>query len=491
MSSIITLKQISDVIAVGPFRADWDSLAEFVPPAWFRKAKFGIFIHWGLYSVPAFANEWYSRNMYIQGTPEFEHHVKTYGKHTEFGYKDFIPLFTAPKFDPDEWAALFKQAGAQYVVPVAEHHEGFQMYASALSHWNAAEMGPHRDVLGELLLACDNQGIIRALSSHRAEHWWFMGRGKEFESDIHEPLQRGDFYWPSVTPEPNFQDLNYVPTPTAEYLEDWLLRCCELVDNYRPRLIYFDWWIQHSAFKPYLQQFAAYYYNRAYEWGFEATITYKHDAFAFGTAIIDIERGKFAEVKPYPWQVCTAIGKNSWCHVDNLDYKSVETLLCDLIDIVSKNGCMLLNVGPKADGSIPPEDAIRLQAIGKWLSVNGEAIYDTIPWRVAGEGPTKTVEGQFSDGADTVYTSEDIRYTTRGASIYAIVLKPASDGKYTLKNLAEVDARKLPVFHGIIDSVEQLGEQKMPIWSRDESGLHIETIASLQTIPVVFRVRLR
>ena len=251
------LKRIDEVIARGPYADTWESLSRFQQPTWFNRLKFGIFIHWGVYSVPAFDNEWYPRNMYIQGTRAFEHHVQTYGPHKEFGYKDFIPMFRAERFDPDAWAELFAQTGARYVVPVAEHHDGFQMYKSDISHWNAFEMGPKRDVLGELSASCRRRGMVMGASSHRIEHWFFLGHGREFDSDIHEPLVRGDLYWPSM-PEPDTQDLFAEPAPSEEYLQDWLVRTCEIIDRYRPRVLYFDWWIQHSSAKPYLRKLAAY-----------------------------------------------------------------------------------------------------------------------------------------------------------------------------------------------------------------------------------------
>ena len=260
------LQKIDSVIEKGSWKDTWESLSGYRVPEWYRNAKFGIFIHWGIYSVPAFGNEWYSRNMYIEGTPEFAHHVETYGKQFRFGYKDFIPMFRAEKFDPAVWADLFFEAGAKYVVPVAEHHDGFQMYKSGISHWNAYEMGPKRDVLGELKKCVEARGMVAGASSHRIEHWFFMGHGKDFESDIKEPMERGDFYWPAMPERPHY-DLFSEPAPTEEFLEDWLVRTCELIDCYRPRILYFDWWIQHSAVKPYLKKAAAYYYNRAAEWG--------------------------------------------------------------------------------------------------------------------------------------------------------------------------------------------------------------------------------
>ena len=178
------LKAIDEVIARGPYQDTWESLSSYTVPEWYRDAKFGIFLHWGIYSVPAFANEWYSRNMYIQGT--------------------------------NAWASLFQEAGAQYVLPVAEHHDGFQMYRSDLSHWNAYEMGPKRDILGELCQSFQKSGLIPGCSTHRIEHWFFMSHGREFESDIHEPMQRGDFYWPAMPEPKNHHDLFAEPTPTDE-----------------------------------------------------------------------------------------------------------------------------------------------------------------------------------------------------------------------------------------------------------------------------------
>ncbi|KLU38829.1 MAG: alpha-L-fucosidase [Peptococcaceae bacterium 1109] len=484
------LEKIEDVIKRGPFSDDWDSLGNYQVPEWYRNAKFGIFIHWGVYSVPAFGNEWYPRQMYIQGSPEYEHHLKTYGNHKDFGYKDFIPMFTAPKFDPQEWARLFKEAGARYIVPVAEHHDGFQMYRSDLSKYNALNMGPKRDVLGELFEAFREEGLVGGASSHRAEHWFFMGHGRQFDSDIKEPLVRGDFYWPAQ-PELGFHDLYGKPEPTEEFLEDWLLRCCEIVDQYRPKIVYFDWWIQHSAFKPYIKKFAAYYYNRAHEWGQEVVITYKHDAFMFGTAVVDIERGQFAEAKPYFWQADTAIAKNSWCYTENNSYKTAYQIICDLVDIVSKNGTLLLNVGPKAEGTIADEERQVLLDIGGWLRANGEAIYDSMVWKESGEGPTKIPEGQFTDNDEKPFTPEDIRFTVRGSNLYATVLKYPQDGRVLIRSLAERDASSKPYFHGIIEDVSVLGFGEKIKWERSEEGLLIQAKEVQSNLPVVFRIKLK
>lgn len=481
------LNKIDEVIANGKYKDTWESLQQYNTPEWYEKVKFGIFIHWGVYSVPAFGSEWYSRNMYIQGSKEYKHHIETYGAHKDFGYKDFIPMFKAENFNAKEWTNLFKEAGAQYVMPVAEHHDGFQMYDSELSEWNAKNMGPKRDVLGEITEECKNAGLINCASNHRIEHWFFMGHGKEFDSDINEPLSCGDFYWPAMTEADHFDSFSE-PVPTAEYLEDWLCRLCEIVDKYRPKIIYFDWWIHHSSVKPYLRKFAAYYYNRAEEWGEQVVINYKHDAFSFGTAVPDIERGQFADAKPYLWQSDTSVAKNSWCYTEGNSYKKPSQIVCDLVDIVSKNGRLLLNIGPKADGTIPDEDRKILLEIGQWLKTNGEAIYGSKLWRTSAEGPTKITEGQFTDSADKEFTPEDFRFTVNNGCIYAICLNMSGKDSVCIKSLSKTADAHKPDFSGIIKSVELLGYDKNPEWEQDNVGLTIKTARVESDMPMVFKI---
>ena len=479
----LRLEEIGRVIEKGPYSADWDSLAAHKAPKWFLDGKFGIFIHWGVYSVPAFGSEWYSRNMYVKDSAEFKHHAETYGPHKDFGYKDFIPMFRGEKFSAEEWLSLFETAGAKYVVPVAEHHDGFQMYRSELSRWNAYEMGPKRDVLGELCEAAKAHGIVNCASSHRIEHWFFMGHGREFESDVSSG-EYEDFYGPAM-PEPDHYDIHSEPAPSKEFLDDWLLRTCELIDRYHIHQLYFDWWILHSAAKPYLKKIAAYYYNRAEEWGEEVMIAYKHDAFAFGTAVVDMERGKFADIMPFPWQTDTAVAKNSWGYTENNDFKNPVDIVRDLVDIVSKNGCLLLNIGPKPDGSITDEDRNILLSIGDWLRANGEAIYGSRCYKTAAEGPTEMRGGMFTDGDSYDYTPEDIRFTQKGGNIYAAVMKYPDDGRVCIRSLG------LGALNADIESVGLLGFDEKPEWSRDRSGLNIKTENVKSDYPVVFRVKLK
>jgi len=452
------MKIIDQVIAGGPFQASWESLRQYTVPTWYADAKFGIFIHWGVYSVPAFGNEWYPRNMYIQGSEEFKHHVETYGPQSLFGYKDFIPQFTATEFDADEWAGLFKKSGAMYVVPVAEHHDGFAMYDCSYSEWNAVKMGPKRDIIGELAAAIHKQGLVFGLSSHRAEHWWFLNGGMQFDSDVQDP-RYSDFYGPAQPKETQ---------PDQAYLDNWLLRTCELVDKYKPQLVWFDWWIEEPAFEAYRQKFAAYYYNRGVQWKKGVAINYKNQAFPEGTAVYDIERGQLAGIRPILWQTDTAISKNSWGYVKNQDYKTAEALVGDLVDIVSKNGVLLLNVGPRSDGTIPePEQQILLE-IGEWLAVNGEAIYGTNTWKVYGEGPTQVSEGSFADTKRPPFTGEDIRFTTKGEALYVIILAWPGE-QVTLKSLRTAS----PLWDKEISGVSLLGHKGRLERSRDESGLTI------------------
>jgi alpha-L-fucosidase len=458
------LKTVDTAVAAGPFAAAWPSLERHEAPAWYRDGKFGIFIHWGLYSVPAFGNEWYPRNMYQQGSPEFAHHVATFGPQSKFGYKDFIPMFKAERFSAADWARLFKEAGAKFVVPVAEHHDGFPMYDCSLTDWSAAKMGPKRDVVGELQKALVAEGLVLGVSSHRAEHWWFFDGGMKFDSDVKDPRYAA-FYGPARSQE-KAEDQS--EPPTKEYLDDWLARTAELVDKYHPQLVWFDWWIEQPAFAPYLQRFAAFYYNRGAQWQKGVAINYKNASFPAKVAVFDVERGQLPGIRPEFWQTDTSISKNSWGYVARQDYKTADAIVGDLVDIVSKNGALLLNIGPRPDGTIPEPEQEILRGIGRWLKTNGEAIYGTRPWAVYGEGPTEVVDGSFNDTKRQAFTARDFRFTTREGLLYAIALAPP-DKSVTVKSLAT----QAPHAKGPVRGVRLLGYHGAVEWTQDASGLTI------------------
>ena len=427
--------------------------------------------------------------MYIPEEEAYRHHIKTYGPHKDFGYKDFIPMFKAEKFDAGAWAKLFRKAGVGYVMPVAEHHDGFQMYGSDLSRWNAEQMGPHKDLIAQWKAAVEEENMEFCASTHRAEHWFFMGHGKKFDSDVKDPMVKGDFYWPAMPEMPHFDKFSQ-PMPTEEYLNDWLARTAEIILKYQPKLLYFDWWIQHSSFKPYMKKLAAFYYNCGKQWGQDVMICYKQDAMMFGTGIVEVERGSLEEAKPYAWQTDTAVARNSWCYTNNLDYKESWEIVAQLADIVSKGGNLLLNVGPKADGSIPDGDRKILEDMAGWMEINGEAIHGTGCWRVFAEGPTRTGSGQFQDSKQTHYTSRDYRFTAGHGAVYAMCLKCPEDGNFTVQSLAECTNHDLPVFQGIIEKVSILGYDGELTWHQDAQGLHISAPGIRSDYPVTIKAEL-
>ena len=458
------LSRVASNMDSGPFRADWVSLQNYRSPAWYDDAKFGIFIHWGVYSVPAFGSEWYPRLMYQQGSAEFAHHVATYGPQSKFGYKDFIPLFKAEHFDAQAWAKLFREAGARYVVPVAEHHDGFAMYDSQLSEWTAVKMGPHKDVIGLLAKAARAEGLRFGLSSHRAEHDWFFDGGRQFDSDVNDPRYAG-LYGPaeahlSKDDQNLADDWTYV---SQAWLDDWLARTVELIDDYHPDLIYFDWWIGHPTFRNTLPKMLAYYYNDGARRD-GVVVNYKLGDFPEGAGTLDIERGQLTGIHPTHWQTDTSISDKSWGYVENDTYKSPRELIHLLVDVVSKNGNLMLNIGPRADGTIPDGARDVLLAIGKWLSVNGDAIYGTKPWRVFGEGPTEVVGGSFQDTKTQPYTAQDFRFTTKPGVLYATEMDWPKDGSVVIHSIKPSDH---------VRGVNLLVNGKSVAWQQQSDGLHL------------------
>ena len=462
-------------IPPGPFAPTWDSLrANYQTPAWLVEGRFGIFIHWGVYSVPAQQSEWYPRHMYAS-RGVIDAHRKRFGPQEKFGYKDFIPLFKAEKFDPAAWAALFKKSGARYVMPVAEHHDGFAMYDSALTRWDAKEMGPKRDLIGELAQATRDAGLVFCLSNHRMEHWSFMYPQEDLKTDLFDPAY-ADFYGPPQPQRENTHGGEEVMEGRAApqskaFLEEWLRRNQELVDKYRPQMVFFDNGVNARALDEVKLRFAAYYYNRAAEWGKEVSVTTKRDAYLAAT-VKDYERGRATEISAEVWQCDTSIAHNGWGYIENLVYRNAGEMIRELVDCVSKNGNYLLNIAPRPDGTIPDEQQLRLLQMGEWLRMNGEAIYGSRPWVKFSEGPTQeppTGERGIVNGMLRVYTPRDMRFTTNNGSLYALLFAWPADDNAVIASLASSAPHA-----GKVTQVSLLGSNARITFTQDADGLKVK-----------------
>lgn len=375
----------------GPFEASWESLAEqYRIPGWFEDAKFGIFMHWGVYSVPAAGSEWYPKHMY---NGMLDYHTETWGAPRDFGYKDFIPLFKAENFDPAAWAALFEEAGARYAILTAEHHDGFAMYDSGLTEWDAVDKGPHRDLLGDLAKAVRARGLKFGVSNHRIENWDFMYPAGTKEHDLFDPAYAG-LYGPPQKPSaigsamgPGKDAEGRPAHPQSDaFLEEWLARAEEIVDKYQPDLYYFDNGVNSRSLDPWKLRFAQYYYNSAARWGKDVSIQTKSDAYLAGS-IKDYERESRApkEIETPYWQVDDPIG-HKFGYVEGLQLQPAANVIRSLVENCSKGGNLCLNISPKADGTIPGDQQAVLRAVGAWLRINGEGIYGSRAWKTFGEG---------------------------------------------------------------------------------------------------------
>lgn len=420
----------------GPYEASWQSVAEhYRTPEWFKDAKFGIFIHWGVYSVPAAGSEWYPKHMY-NGLSRA--HRERWGRQSQFGYKDFIPMFKAEKFDPEAWAKLFREAGARYVIPTAEHHDGFAMYDSRLTRWDAKQMGPQRDIIGELAEAVRAEGMKFGVSNHRIEHWDFMyplSMPKD-STDLFLP-EYADFYGPPQKPTSQSgmgpKALAVAASGATEaiineaaaeghhpqsdaFLAEWLLRTMEIIDNYQPDLLYFDNGINYRSLDPWKLHLARYYYNSAWQWGKEVSIQSKAQAYLAGS-IQEFERESRAPRKPYGryWQVDDPIG-HKFGYVEGLKLQNSDGIIRNLVDNIACGGNLCLNISPKSDGTIPEDQQQILRHIGQWLQTYGEAVYDTRPYMPFGEG-------------------NNIRYTCKGDDIVYVFVKRWDGKPFTLSSL--------------------------------------------------------
>lgn len=432
------------------------NLSDYVVPEWFRDAKLGIFIHWGIYSVPAYGDEWYGHWMYKANSKSWAgDDIYTYNqeKHKGLGYKDFIAGFNGKCFDAREWVELFKEAGAKYIVPVAMHHDSFAMYDSKLTEWKSTTMGPRKDIMRELANEARREGMHFGLSNHFAENWWFFPHEEALD-----------------TSDPAFANLyGYGEELTEEHMNRWYDLSVEQINAFQPELLYYDFEIAKPEFREHRRKLAAYYYNKQQEWNKGVVLNYKYESYEDGEAVLDVERGQLADIREMPWQACTSISKKSWGYIDNDSFKTVEEIITNLVDIVSKNGCLLLNVGPRADGTIPSEQQEVLRQLGSWLSVNGEAIYNTRPWRVFGEGPTMVGGEALTEKENVPFSSADLRFTVSkdNRSIYVIALGSPLDKTLSISSMSEdlFDSNE-------IEAVQHISGSNL-IWNQNSSGLHV------------------
>lgn len=458
------------------FEANWRSLRQHQCPQWFKDAKFGIYTHWGIYSVPAIGpnTSWYGHDMYRGATEQHAAHVKRFGPVEKFGYKDFIPQFTAEKFDADEWAEAFAGAGAKFAGPVAEHHDGFSMWPTKTSRWNAAEMGPKRDVVGEQAKAFRAAGMKYMVAMHHAEHWWFFPHWMK-NTDAADPAF-AEFYGEAHNTDLSMPDADWdrerewamQDKPNDAFLKKWYDRLIEVVDGYEPDYIWFDFGLKYIR-EDLKQDFLAYYYNKGREWDREVLVTYKWDNLPPGTATVDIELGRMSDITYYEWITDTTVDDGqAWGYMEGTAYKSPTELIHYLVDNVSKNGYMLLNVGPKADGTLPHQALSILTEMGRWLGVNGEAIYGTTAWYKYGEGPTNfDVEGAFGDMKEKkVFTGKDFRFTVKDNVLYAIAMA-WPDRTFILESMTEL-------YPDEVETVELLGHDGPLGFRQTARGLEID-----------------
>lgn len=447
----------------------WESLERHRVPEWLKDSKFGIYFHWGPYSVPAFETEWYPHYMYRsdweekRGRKVYKYHKENYGDPSEFGYKDFIPEFDGKNFDAEEWATICKEAGAKFAGISAVHHDGFCMWDSELTDWNSAEMGPEVDVVGELAEAVRNEGMKFVTAFHHAHTWWYCPRIEG--CDTMDPDYAG-LYGP-----PHEEGEN----PPQEYYEDWRDKVIEVMDNYRPDLLWFDcgWGNAHfSKNNIYRREVLSHYYNKAIEWGKEVEVCHKKNI-PIGTGLVDLERMRMEDVSEHDWITDTSVDRKAWGYVQNPEFKNPKTLVTGLADRVSKNGNLLLNVGPKPDGTIPDEPKKLLRDLGNWLKINGDAIYGSRPWRKYGEGPTKVKSKEFEDASQVTYTPKDIRFTRKENKAYVIFLDWPGN-----KAVIETDfGKRVSDFErGRGDyeyDIELLGSEGKLSWNRTEKGIEV------------------
>ena len=451
-----------------PFQADWDSLKNHPVPAWLIDAKFGIYAHWGVYAVPAAGNEWYAKRMYdpAGGRSLYEHHRKAWGTQDKFGYKDFVPMFRAEKFNPEEWADAIRQSGARYAGIAVVHHDGFALWHSKVNRWNAGEMGPKRDLYGELVKSLRARGLKIVATEHnmRTFDWYLPANEEDVEKarkmnfDLFD-RRYADFYW------------NHFTSTKPEFLKQWKAKLHEVIDNYRPDVLWFDGGdFTSSEVSGSVTTTLAHYFNRAGEWKAQVEVLNKfagNKKFNFPRefGILTFEAGRDRPpVVDRPWIDDLSIAVGTWGYTRDMQLQPIEATIRGFADRVARGGGLLLSLAPMANGELPADQKAFLREMGDWLRVNGEAIYGTRPWKIHAEGDTQKliVPGKNTRWDFSKCTADDIRFTTKAGALYALALAWPENGRLLVKSLPA----------GVKD-VAMLGAGKVK-WSQSPAGLAIE-----------------
>jgi alpha-L-fucosidase len=464
-------------IAPGRFSGSAESLTNYSCPEWFRDAKFGIWAHWGPQAVPR-AGDWYARNMYLQGSPQYESHLRHYGHPSTNGYKDIIPLWKAERWDPDALMALYVKAGAKYFVSLGVHHDNFDLWNSKFHSWNAVQMGPHRDIVGDWKKAAQKYGLRFGVSEHLGPSFGWFAPSHGYDQ-FNEPGARLGIPYDGADPKyselyhpDNREPFRWGPSwyaTNSAWHQEWFNRIKDLLDQYQPDLLYTDGGIPFGAVG---RRLLAHFYNAnigAHGGQLEAVYNFKDlgtGEFIPHAGVEDVERGVMNDIQPLPWQTCTSMG--DWFYSDGFKYKTTAEVVHLLADIVSKNGNLLLNVVLYADGSLPPESRQFLDEMAAWMAVNGEAIHGTRPWQIFGEGPTVPAAGHFKE--DTIYTPQDIRFTTKGGQLYALVLGWPPEGWVVVRSLAKTGDPAV----NQIERIELLGFPGELKFTQTTAGLTVE-----------------
>jgi alpha-L-fucosidase len=462
----------------GPFVGTRASLSTYEIPAWFRDAKFGIWAHWGPQSAVE-DGDWYARNIYMQGSEQNLYHCETYGHPSKFGYKDTIPHWKAEQFDPAYLIGLYKKAGAKYFMSMGVHHDNFDMWKSTHQSWNAANMGPKKDIVGMWANAARDAGLRFAVS----EHLWVSYKWFSVNHDHDSTGAYAGVPYDGAHPDNKslYIDSDQIWSNSLDWSETgiplwwkrhWYMRIKDLVDQYQPDLLYTD---GPLPFEDYGLNVIAHLYNLSAKKSggkTEAVYTCKRAEDAEqGVAVLDVERGVVNDIWPRPWQTDTCIGQ--WHYKRGQEYKTPKSIVDMLVDIVSRNGNLMLNFPLPARGTLDLEELNVLSEITKWMSVNSEAIHSSRPWKIYGEGPAPTAAASgaaFNEEKRKDLTAEDVRFTTKGDTLYAVVMG-WPEYHAAIRPLATNTGLRV----GKIQNVELLGFDGKLEWSQDNSGLKVMT----------------